>query len=314
MPGLDGLDGARLHHERDAAPGGDALARTRPTGRRRSRMRALDYGAVDFVAQALGHRSRSTWSRVADRLLEALRGRHGTCEPARVPMRAHALPAPAHPRRAGGAVRAAAARPWPWPERRPRRRVVVIAASTGGPRALAELVPRLPARRWARRCWWCSTCPRASPARFAERLDGLGALPVSEAERRRARAGADHVYMAPGDYHMRVVRRTGVPRIALEPGADRCGACARPPTRSSAVGGRGVRRRARGRRAHRDGPRRRGRGCAQMRTGGGAGIAQDRRPASIYGMPHAALATAGADRIVALGDAAAAIAAAIATR
>ncbi|MHB1224544.1 MAG: chemotaxis protein CheB, partial [Gemmatimonadaceae bacterium] len=55
-------------------------------------------------------------------------------------------------------------------------------------------------------------------------------------------------------------------------------------------------------------------GLHAVRAAGGLGIVQDAATAAVYGMPRAALATAGADRVVALGDTAAAIGAALAMR
>ena len=44
--------------------------------------------------------------------------------------------------------------------------VVVIGTSTGGPPALQAIIPRLPEGFRIARCWWCSTCRSASPARW----------------------------------------------------------------------------------------------------------------------------------------------------
>jgi two-component system chemotaxis response regulator CheB len=49
-------------------------------------------------------------------------------------------------------------------------------------------------------------------------------------------------------------------------------------------------------------------GSRAIRSAGGRVIVQDRETAAIYGMPHAALELAGADRVVALNDVGACIA------
>jgi len=91
------------------------------------------------------------------------------------------------------------------------QRVVAIGTSTGGPRALQEVVPRLPPSLPA-----CVLVVQHMPPGFtrslAERLNTLSKLPVREAEPGDpVRDGV--VYIAPGGWHM-VVGGDG--RISLE--------------------------------------------------------------------------------------------------
>ena len=91
-------------------------------------IRALELGAVDLVAKE-EERSAAAIARFAERLLGVLRAARGAT--------IHRLPLPARPARGAphaGRLRAPG----------PARLCVAIAASTGGPRALAEVVPQLP--------------------------------------------------------------------------------------------------------------------------------------------------------------------------
>ena len=99
--------------------------------------------------------------------------------------------------------------------------MIAIAASTGGPRALAEIVPRLVPGADA-----AALIVQHMPAGFtrslADRLHELSALAVTEAEDGAA-VLADTAYVAPGGYHMRVVRLGDAVSIRLDLGPSRWG-------------------------------------------------------------------------------------------
>jgi two-component system chemotaxis response regulator CheB len=113
------------------------------------------------------------------------------------------------------AIAARAARfPWRRVGRRPAGRsttggrrirwetVTVIACSTGGPKALTEIFPRLPSRLGAG-CLIVQHMPAGFTASLAERLDGTSALHVAEAaDGRQIEAGT--AWLAPGGRHLRV--------------------------------------------------------------------------------------------------------------
>jgi two-component system chemotaxis response regulator CheB len=290
MPGLDGL--AALGYIMSETPRPVVMLSAYTVEGGEATMRALDYGAVDFVPKPGGTISLNLES-VAGRLLEALRAASTanlSAIPVRVvrrpprersvleppPAETAAAPAPAPPRRKRRATE---------PEGPASEVAVCIAASTGGPRALAELLPRLRVPLGAA-VLIVQHMPAHFTRTFAERLDAMEGLPVSEAVDGEP-VRRNHVYLAPGDFHMRIARGgDGVPRVALDQGPSLWGVrpAADPLFRSVAevYGARSVAVVLTG--MGRDGAE----GVREIVGAGGAGIAQDRATSVIYGMPQAA--------------------------
>jgi two-component system, chemotaxis family, protein-glutamate methylesterase/glutaminase len=157
---------------------------------------AMEYGAVEFVAKPQGV---SEGERVAfrARLNQALRA-------ASV---AHLLSLPR--RRQERERRAGAAEP----PHVAARCAVAIAASTGGPRALTEVIPRLPADLPAA-VIIVQHMPPLFTAAFARRLDQISELPVREAsDGETVEQGV--VYVARGGVHLDLVRDAQAVRILL---------------------------------------------------------------------------------------------------
>jgi two-component system, chemotaxis family, protein-glutamate methylesterase/glutaminase len=241
-------------------------------------IRALELGAIDLVAKE-DDRGVAANARFADRLMTVLRAAR-TADIKR--LTGTAAPVPALPVRGGAEAPGEA------------RLCVAIAASTGGPRALSLLVPQLPAGQGA-----AILIVQHMPPKFtrslAERLAAQSRCKVVEAEDRMPLL-ADTAYVAPGDFHMRVVPSAGGLCLALDqeppvwgvrPAADPTFGSVARVFGSRAVGvvltGIG-----------RDGAE----GLRQIREAGGTGMAQDRESATIYGMPGAALQAGGAQYVV----------------
>jgi two-component system, chemotaxis family, protein-glutamate methylesterase/glutaminase len=244
-------------------------------------IRALELGAVEVVPKDDGMGQVSAL-RIAPRLIAALRAARAA-DVSKVPVLARPRPSGAFTAFARPAGEA--------------RRCLAIAASTGGPRALAELVPALAVGLEAA-VLIVQHMPPGFTRSLAERLDGLSALRVVEAAP-DMEVRSDTAYIAPGDYHMRVVPTPTGLRLALDqgptvwgvrPAADPLFHSVATSFSAAAIGvvltGLG-----------KDGAA----GLRAIHDRGGVGIAQDRSTATIYGMPGAALEAGGADLVLPLG-------------
>lgn len=288
MPELDGLGALeRIMRESPrpvvmltaASGAGDELA-----------LRALERGAVEFVRKPSGPISLDL-ATIREELLAALRA---AAQVNLAGVRGSMLPSsPEHAmsRETGVAGRF----------------VIAIAASTGGPRALAELVPALPAQLDAS-VLIVQHMPPGFTKTLAERLDSLSALTVREAEHGET-IEPGHVYLAPGGRHMRVQAVGRARAIMLDdsppvwgvrPSADPLFRSVAESAGTSAIGvvltGMG-----------RDGAA----GLRAIRDAGGQGIAQDRESSIIFGMPQAASAAGGATMVLPLAAIAPALAATV---
>jgi two-component system chemotaxis response regulator CheB len=288
MPELDGLGALACIMNETPRPVVMLSAGTTSTGISAT-VRALELGAVDFVLKPSGAISLDL-ARVGDRLLDALRAAaranptglraiaHRTLPRGLTPESAEAVPA-------DGAV--------------PATSVVVIAASTGGPRALAAVLPRLP-RSLAAAVLVVQHMPAGFTKSFAQRLDTMSPMRTEEAHAGEPVVNG-RVYVAPGGTHMTmrddgtggamISLDDGPPLWGVRPAADHLFHSAASLFGASAIA---VVLTGMGRDA--------AAGTDAIRRAGGRAVIQDRDTATIFGMPHAALQRAGADRVLPLGD------------
>jgi len=184
MPGLDGIGVLRgLREESSPIPVVVVSAFSPAHGARA--VDALAEGAVDLVAKpAAGEALQSFLMELGEKVTLAASSRR-----VRPPQRAASTPA--LPPRAATRVR-----------RSSKPRTVLIACSTGGPRALAEILPKLPSPLGAG-ALIVQHMPPGFTGSLAERLNRASALNVREAVA-GDRLEPGTVLVAPGGQHLRI--------------------------------------------------------------------------------------------------------------
>jgi two-component system chemotaxis response regulator CheB len=280
MPELDGL-GALGYIMSESPRPVVMLSAGTTKGGQAATLRALELGAVDFVLKPSGSISLDL-ATITPRLLEALR--------------AAAAANPAGLRQLQRRTPIVVERPAVVES--PATSAVVIAASTGGPRALAAIVPHLP-RTLPAAVLVVQHMPRGFTKSFAQRLDSMSAIRIGEAEEDEPVVHG-RVYVAPGGLHMSVRDGGAGPVVGLDdhppvwgvrPAADVLFQSAARvfggSTLAVVLTGMG-----------RDGAE----GTRAIREAGGRAVIQDRETATIFGMPSAALQLAGADCVAPLPD------------
>ena len=184
--------------------------------------------------------------------------------------------------------------------------VIAIGVSTGGPNALQEVLPRLPAHL-AAPVLIVQHMPPLFTKLLADRLSSQSILTVVEAQNgEEVKAG--RVYLAPGGMHMEVKRVIGRTSIVLHAGPleNSCRPAVDVLFRSiAAVYGAGalaVILTGMGQ----DGLK----GCMKIKEAGGTVIAQDRDTSAVWGMPSAVIEAGLTSAVLPLGSIAAEIASA----
>lgn len=158
-------------------------------------MRALELGAIDFVAKPRIGVSQGL-SELASDIVEKIR----VAAAAQVKRLAAPAPAPA----GSSATAGAPARPMaPLPRLSSTEKIICIGASTGGTEAIREVLVPMPADAPA--IVITQHMPPGFTTSFATRLNGLCKIRVAEA-RDGERILPGHAYIAPGGRHLRIDR------------------------------------------------------------------------------------------------------------
>jgi len=171
--------------------------------------------------------------------------------------------------------------------------IVAIGTSTGGPNALAELVPQFPAD-FPVPIVIVQHMPPLFTGLLAERLNSRAQLTVQEGQEGK-KLESGQIWIAPGDRHMTVERKGGDVVLALkqDPPENSCRPAVDVLFRSVAqaygAGALGVVLTGMGS----DGTR----GARVLRDAGGEVIVQDEATSVVWGMPGSVAAASLADRI-----------------
>ncbi len=175
----------------------------------------------------------------------------------------------------------------------PPKKTIVIGSSTGGPSALYEVLPNLPANVPAA-ILVVQHMPPSFTRSLADRLDQLSEVRVREASTGDPLV-AGQVLVAPGDYHMAVtpdgrIRLTQeAPVLGLRPAVDITMKSAASVYGATTIGviltGMGS-----------DGTK----GAAAIRSAGGKVTTQDEASCVVYGMPRSVVESGNSDATVTL--------------
>jgi two-component system chemotaxis response regulator CheB len=188
MPRMDGV--SAVTEIMQAVPIPIVMVSTLTQDGAETAIRALEAGAVECVGKPSG--LSADLVNVGERLVEAVQ-RASQARPSR--RRPTAVPA------ASGRL---GQRPPAASEHSGAKYAVVIGSSTGGPPALTQVVPHLPAGLNAA-VIVVQHMPPGFTGALARRLDGLSSLPVAEA-REGEPLVPGRIVIAPGDYHVVVGR------------------------------------------------------------------------------------------------------------
>ncbi|MBK8251321.1 MAG: chemotaxis response regulator protein-glutamate methylesterase [Polyangiaceae bacterium] len=333
MPGMSGADAVQAIMERRPTP--IVMFSAHTTKGAKETLDALSAGAVDFVTKPAGEVS-ADLSKVQDELIRKLSQAAGS-KPKKAPvMPARAVQSPPSSGQPAVGMRGGmgsptgsiprppasspgmgmnipmppASSPGFSPQRTPvpsvrsgamaagLPKLCVIAVSTGGPVALGQLVPQLPAdTRFA--VVIVQHMPAHFTAALAERLNSISQVAVQEAARGdRPRPGV--VLIAPGDKHLEfddrgaVVLKDGPLVNGCKPAADVTMASAAKVYGRRTIGvvltGMG-----------RDGTA----GIVAIRRAEGRTLAQDEESSVIFGMPKSAIESGAIEEVAPLGEIAA---------
>lgn len=280
MPGMDGVE--FLRHLMPQYPKPVIMVSSLTQKGKRITIEALEAGAVDFV-------SKPTAS-VADGISALLLELKTKIKIASIANVSHWKKDRNHIREKKGIIKSSALS-------ESTDKIIAIGASTGGTEAIKRVVTRFPPNIPG--IVIVQHMPAGFTTKFAEHLNELCYMEVKEAET-GDRIMNGRVLVAPGNYHMTVVRSGGIYKVNCEKGELVNGHCPSVDVlmdsvaKSAGANAVGVLLTGMGR----DGAA----GMLAMRKAGARNIVQDEESSVIFGMPKEAYVIGGAEKLVSLVD------------
>lgn len=203
MPRMDGLDA--LRHIMAENPVPVVMVSSITEEGAKVTLEALELGALDYIPKNL-HDLSVNILKLKETLVEKIKVLSRTSRAKLIrkapPLRPLTMKEPAAPEKGTHEDRAIGQR---------RMSILAIGTSTGGPKALQEILPILPAN-FPVPIVIAQHMPHNFTGPFAERLDTLSKLKVTEA-REGDKLSPGHAYIAPGGHNMRVTHTSGLDNV-----------------------------------------------------------------------------------------------------
>ena len=286
MPIMNGVEAVRRIMQSHPTP--IVMLSAHTTDGARETIEALEHGAVDFITKPSGEVS-SDISRVGPELFARLQNAHTASVGRRSVSKSSAAAPKESPKDPLNGLLKPAKQPCSG------RSVVIVGISTGGPAALAKMLPEIP-RVTNMGLVIVQHMPPTFTTALAKRLDSLCRIKVSEAkDGDRVREGT--ALIAPGGFHLEfggdgaICLTQSPPVNGCRPAADVTMKSAANVFRKNLVGvvmtGMG-----------KDGAE----GLSAIKSGGGRTFVQDRESCVIFGMPKACMDLGVVDEVVPLSS------------
>lgn len=206
MPKMDGL--TALKQIMEVSPMPVIMLSSLTTNGAVETLKALDYGAFDFITKPTSLIKVST-PEIRDELLSKIRiaSRTKVNKPSMILRQARPTPViqksdPSRLKNVGARTKF--------------KKLIAIGTSTGGPRALQDVIPYIP-RDIDAGILIVQHMPPGFTKSLADRLDGMSQIQVKEAEDGDI-ISAGVAYLAPGDSHIKVTKQAGQFVIKLDNG------------------------------------------------------------------------------------------------